>query len=140
NASKRFGDFDVTFGLGWRRFADTASFDNPLGDIFSSFKSTNKDISTGQPLLNQFFHGPKTGIFGGVSWQSPIQGLQLLLELSGDAYTEQRERGGIDYRTPINVGFSYEPWNGLQIGAGYLYGSEFGFRVTFHLNPLDPEP
>ena len=140
NASKQFGDFDATLGLGWRRYSGFASFTNPLALIFPSFKQTDKSITTGQPLLDRFFHGPNVGLFGGVSWQTPIRGLQLLLELSGDKYQEQQEKGGIDVRTPLNFGFSYEPWTGVQIGAGYLYGSEFGVRVTFHANPFDPEP
>jgi len=139
-ASKRVGTLDFTLGMGWRRFSGFASFDNPLGQLFPSFKKTDNSVSTGVPLVGQLFHGPRAGLFGGVSWQTPIEGLQLLLEVSGDKYQTQQQRGAIDIRTPLNIGFSYEPWNGVQIGAGYLYGSAFGARITLHMNPFDPEP
>lgn len=137
-ASKHIGDFDVTAGLGWRRFGDgPITFPNPLGYIFPSFKARTGFEGTGVPLLNQFFHGPNVGVIGGVSWQTPIEGLQLIAELSGDDFTRETKVGSISVKSPFNFGFSYEPFSGIQIGGGYLYGTQFGVRVTFFANPFD---
>jgi hypothetical protein len=142
-ASKHFGVLDFTLGLGWRRLAGLETFPNPFGLLFPSFKaadSTAGSNGTGLPLTSQFFHGPDVGLFGGVSWQTPINGLALIAELSGDSYTREQQVGSIDIRSRVNVGLSYEPLAGLEIGGGYLYGSEWGMRITLHMNAFDPPP
>lgn len=140
-ASKQFGDLDFTIGMGWRRLSGgPAMFSNPLGEIFPSFKQGIRKVSTGLPLLSSFFHGPDAGLFGGVEWQTPIDGLSLIAELSSDSYDIERKVGSIKISMPINVGFSYEPIRGLELGAGYLYGTQFGMRVTLHMNAFDEPP
>jgi hypothetical protein len=143
-ASKQFGNFDFTLGLGWRSLASLATFPNPLGEIFPGFKkSTGKGgdgFTTGLPTLGAFFHGPNTGLFGGVTWQTPIDGLALILELSGDAYTIEQREGSLKVNSRVNLGFSYEPIQGLEIGGSYLYGSEFALRATLHMNAFEPAP
>lgn len=137
-ASKRIGDFDTTLGIGWHRFGGLASFNNPLGALFSSFKSTSNDFALGgTPSFKTSFHGPKAGLFGGIVWHTPIHGLALIVEASGDKYTRQQGNGAVNIRSPINFGISYEPWSGLQFGAGYLYGSQFGVRATLNFNAND---
>ncbi|MGN6147531.1 MAG: YjbH domain-containing protein, partial [Rhizomicrobium sp.] len=94
--SKRFGDFDATFGIGWRRFAGTGEFENPFTLIFPSFKEIDTSFGVGgAPDLKQFFHGPKAGVFGGLTWDTPIDGLRLIAELSGDKYTAQTASGKV---------------------------------------------
>lgn len=140
-ASKRWGDFDFTGGIGWRRFSGTFSFENPFALLFSSFKNiTGGPATGGAPRLGDFFHGQHAGLFGGITWQSPIDGLQLIAELSGDNFHHEREVGSIDLKSALNFGFSYEPWRGVQIGGAYMYGSQFGVRVTLHGNAFAPEP
>lgn len=140
-ASKKFENFDVSAGIGWRRFGGLAQFSNPFGLAFHSFKTDTNDFGQGgTPSLHSYFRGRKVGLFGGISWQTPINGLALIAEASGDRYTQEQRTGAINIRTPFNFGFSYEPWEGLQIGGGYFYGSQFGFRVSLHLNALDDQP
>ena len=139
-ASKKFGDIDVSAGLGWRGLAEFGTIPNPFGQLSDSFKRQSTDISTGAPLLKDFFHGPRTGFFGGVSWQTPIDGLSFMAEVSGEKYARERQVGALDYRSPLNFGFSYQMMDNLQIGGGYFYGSEYGLRVTVYLDPLAPEP
>ncbi|MBS0274815.1 MAG: YjbH domain-containing protein [Proteobacteria bacterium] len=139
--SKRIGDFDTTLGIGWRRFGGTAPFENPFGLIFPSFKTIDTSFGVGgAPDLKQFFHGPQAGLFGGITWDTPIDGLRLIAEVSGDKYTAQTTTGKVHLRSPLNLGFSYEPISGVQIGGGYLYGSELGVRLTIHFNPITNNP
>jgi len=139
--SKRFGDVDTTFGIGWRRFGDTGTFENPLALIFPSFKTIDTSFGVGgAPDLKQFFHGPHVGVFGGLTWDTPIDGLRLIGELSGDKYTAQTATGKVHIRSPLNFGLSYEPMPGVQIGGGWLYGSQFGVRLTIHFNPITSTP
>lgn len=140
-ASKHIGDFNVSGGIGWRRFSGIAQFDNPLGLIFPSFKNIDNNFGLGGvPSLNSFFHGPKIGLFGGVTWQTPIDRLAIIAEASGDQFTAEQKTGAINVRTPFNFGFAYTPWDGVQIGGGYFYGSEFGLRLTLSMNAFDEQP
>lgn len=140
-ASKHIGDFSLTGGLGWRRFGGIAQIDNPLGMIFPSFKQSDNNFGEGGvPSLNSFFHGPKVGFFGGATWQTPIDGLALIAEASGDQFTTEQKDGAIKVRTPFNFGFAYSPLRDLQIGGGYFYGSELGIRITLSLNAFDEQP
>ena len=136
-ASKHIGDFEPTAGIGWRRFGGTAVFSNPFGLIIPSFKQNPTFQGTGTPLLNQFFHGKDAGLIGGVSWQTPIKGLSLIAELSGDPYTVETRAGSINEKSRINLGFAYQPFDGMQIGGGWLYGTQFGIRVSFFTNAFD---
>ena len=139
-ASKQFGPVDFTMGIGWRRLAGLAAFPNPLGLIFPSFKQGIGQTSTGTLALGNFFHGKTAGLFGGATWQTPVDGLALIVELSGDSYLVEQQVGSIKINSRVNVGFSYEPIRGLEIGAAYLYGSEAAMRVTFHMNAFDDPP
>ncbi len=137
-ASKQVGDLDFTAGLGWGRLADNSTLPNPFGLVFSSFK-TRKSFSggTGGTVdFGQFFHGPKTGIFGGVAWQTPINGLQLLAEYSGDQYKEESfGPGGIKVRSPVNLGLSYRLYDTVAVSAGWFYGTTYGLTVNFNGDP-----
>ena len=132
-ASKHVGPLDLTAGMGWGRLADTNALPNPLGYIFSSFNTrTSSFVGTGGVVnVKQFFHGPKVGLFGGVIWQTPINGLSLLAEYSSDRYVaDGRFRNGTVVRSPVNLGLSYNVSDALSLSGGWFYGSTYGFRVT----------
>jgi hypothetical protein len=139
-ASKKFGPIDLTAGVGWRGLSGFSQFTNPFGLILKSFKTYNTSNAAGTPLVKDFFHGPKAGLFGGIAWNTPIDGLTLFAEASGEGYTRERQNGSLRYNTPLNFGFSYEVADNFQIGGGYFYGSEFGLRATLTLDPFAPEP
>ena len=138
-ASKNIGDFDVTAGLGWGRFADNATFANPLAHMFSSFKTrTHNGTLGGQIDFGSFFHGPDMGAFGGIIWHTPVENLNLTVEYSSDRYVGEHSFGGFRGRSPLNFGVSYEPFPGVTITAGWLYGYSFGGALTFSANPVHP--
>jgi len=140
-ASKHVGNLDFTLGLGWRRFSGLASFENPLSIISNSFlKVPSRGKGGGRPLISQFFHGPDVGLFGGVTWDTPIDNLTLIAELSGDNYTQQQLTGAIDVKIPVNLGFSYQPADDIQISGGWMYGTQWGIRVSVLLNGNTPPP
>lgn len=136
-ASKRFGPFDVSAGLGWGRLADRAAFENPFALAFSSFRTRPPFTGEGgQVDFGQFFHGRNVGFFGGVTWQTPVEGVDLLAEYSTDKYTAERSFGaGPKMRLPVNVGLAYRVWPSTTITAGWFYGSNWGAIVSFDLDP-----
>lgn len=135
-ASKQFWDFDVTAGLGWGRLAGDGTFDNPFGEIFQSFKTRKSAAGVGGTVdFGQFFHGPDMGLFGGVTWHTPIENLNLTLEYSSDKYLDETRKGNVKIRTPINIGITYQPFERTTIGAGWFYGTAIGGTLSFALDP-----
>ena len=74
-ASKQWGAFDTTLGIGWGRFAERGSFSNPLRVLDERFASRPSRRSTGgqqggEIRAKSFFRGD-VGFFGGVEYQLP---------------------------------------------------------------------
>lgn len=141
-ASKRFGDFDASVGIGWGRYGSSGTFGNPLTNVDDSFatRDTRTIEDTGQFNLGSYFSGPDMGIFGGIEYSppwKPLDGLKLQLEYSSDRYVQERAAQLIRYnvRSPINVGATYEALDGLEVGAHYLYGNTFGIRFALKADP-----
>lgn len=138
-ASKRFGDFDVTAGLGWGRLAGVDTFPNPFGLIFPSFNKRQRFTGQGGTVeFGQFFHGPSMGLFGGVVWNTPIENLDLIAEYSSDKYLEEQLGGAFKVRMPVNVGLSYRLYDIATVSAGWFYGTTYGLTVSLHADPTVP--
>lgn len=134
-ASKHVGPVDITLGMGWGRLADRAALNNPVGEILHSWltRGAQSAPGTGGALnFKEFFSGPKVGLFGGATWDTPIQGLRLMAEYSSDEYTRERSSSPRTFavRSPFNLGFSYQLSDGIQIGAGWYYGSSYGLTLS----------
>ncbi|MDE2135351.1 MAG: YjbH domain-containing protein [Alphaproteobacteria bacterium] len=137
-ASKHIGSLDFTAGLGWGRLAESGTLPNPFGYVSSSFKSRNVSTpSTGGTVnFGRFFHGPRTGVFGGAIWHTPVDGLSLLAEYSTDKYTREGAiPGGVKVRSPVNLGLSYQLVDALSVSAGWYYGSTYGFTIALRGDP-----
>jgi hypothetical protein len=146
--SKHIGDFDFIAGLGWGRLAGDDTMPNPFGYLSTSFKDRKPPPGDDTVDIGQLFHGPKTGVFGGVAWLTPIDHLQLIAEYSSDKYTtEGASPGGLKVRSPVNVGLSYSPIGVVSVTGGWMYGSTYGVTVslsgtptTVGLRPLNAPP
>lgn len=134
-ASKRWSDFDFTLGMGWGRLAQRASFANPLGQIFSSFKTRQSFLTAGNLNFGQFFHGPNVGLFGGVIWKTPIDDLELLAEYSSDKYNDEKLYGGTSAHSPLNIGAAYTLFDTVTLTGGWFYGSTYGVTASLSLDP-----
>jgi hypothetical protein len=143
-ASKRFGAFDVTGGMGWGRLASRPAFENPLIWISQKFATRPGDTGVGgTPLFTSLFRGPNVGLFGGVEWQTPIPKLTFKVEYSSDAYTEESkgnaQKAGQNYAPfPINVGLSYRFWSNVDVGVAYMNGKELSVNFSIALDPTQP--
>lgn len=139
-ATKHFGtDVVVTAGVGWGRLAGRGGFYNPFRAISDRFRDrAGFDGLGGTPNFGRYFQGEDASPFGGVTWNTPIEGLSLTAEFSPDRYLPERVNGPFDPRTGFNVGLDWRPIEGVELGAYYLYGSEFGMRLTLTGNPDRP--
>src|SRR5215469_11948122 len=127
-ASKRWGDFDFSLGLGWGRFGSRGTFENPFGLISHSFldRPPSNNPQGGGILFNTFFHGPEAGLFGGVEYDTPIRYLKFKVEYSSDTWPDDIG----NYRFPVNAGFSYRPLSWLDVGLSVMHGHYVGLRIS----------
>jgi hypothetical protein len=137
--SKRIGAVDLTLGAGWGRLADSGALPNPLAQIFPSFRQRADYTPTGGTVnFGQFFHGERTGLFGGATWYTPVEGLTLTAEYSSDRYT--REQSDVPrlftFRSPVNLGVAYRLNDTLSLNAGWYYGTTYGLTLTLAGNPF----
>jgi Exopolysaccharide biosynthesis protein YbjH len=141
-ASKHIGPLDITAGLGWGRLSDNNVMPNPFGKLISSFNTRKPASGLGGVVdFGEFFHGPETGVFGGVAWQTPIDNLSVLAEYSSDKYEgEGAFKGGLRVRSPANVGLSYRPLESFAVSAGWFYGTTYGFTVSVSADPTTTFP
>jgi hypothetical protein len=135
-ASKQFGAFDATLGMGWGRLGATALFDNPLGGLVKSFKT--RAVSTdagGVSNIKALFRGPSVGLFGGIVWRTPVDGLSLIAEYSSDKYTREESSGNFVPRGQINLGASYQLSSNITVGLDWLYGRSINGSISLQFDP-----
>lgn len=123
----------VTGGIGWGRFGSFNGFDNPLG-------SNDRPVYTpgdpgGDVNFDQFFRG-EAAFFGGVEYQLG-ETATLTAEYSSDGYVREVANGDFEKSSPWNIGLSYRPRPGYELGLAYVYGSEVAVRGTILLDPTE---
>lgn len=129
-ASKQLGPLDLSFGVGWGVLGSRGSISNPLrvaSERFDRREVRGGEDQGGSVNFGQFFKGEDIGFFGGVSYQTPIKGLQLIAEFDSDDNSEVVGRGD----NPYNFGLVYNPTPGLQITASYLGFEDLNLQATF---------
>jgi hypothetical protein len=136
-ASKQFGDLDTSLGIGWGRMGSSGLFNNPLAELFPSFKTrvSYRGVA-GQAEFQTFFHGPKVGLFGGAVWHTPLDGLSLLVEYDSDTYQQERATGNLLSRSQVNYGLSYALTDSFTMGLGWLYGTTVGGNLSIKLDTV----
>jgi hypothetical protein len=133
-ASKRIGDVEASLGMGWGRLGTANTFRNPLRLLSDSFATPRVYGTPGGANFKTFFHGPTAGIFGGVSWHTPIDGLTLSAEMSSDAYEVESTRGNFKPRNQYNFGLNYAIRESTAINLAWLYGKSIAGSIVFQLD------
>ena len=140
-ANKRFGQTDVSFGLGWGRLAGDGDISNPARLISSRFDVRNAATGEGGELsLDNFFSGPEVGFFGGVSHQFSQLPLTAIAEYNPDQYDFDVSRGGLRPKSPISVGVQWDALPGVAITTSYQHGEELGVAFQFSLDSTEEPP
>lgn len=114
----------LTGGIGWGRLGGSPANREPLE-------------TPGGQLQGQTYFTGDSEFFGGIEWETPVEGLTLKAEYSPDPYTVE-VAGGFERKSDFNFGLSYRPNNLIELGAYYAYGSTFGVQLTFTGNPYEP--
>jgi hypothetical protein len=134
-ASKRFGPFDATLGMGWGYAGGRQDIDNPLGALYSKYKtrpaSTDSRTSSGKLNLSTYFRGP-AALFGGVQYQCPSGRWILKAEFDGNNYQNEPQSNDQNQSSPINLGVVYRLGKWLDLTAGFERGNQLMFGVTLY--------
>jgi hypothetical protein len=138
-ATKSFldGDLQVTGGVGWGRFAGVNTVDNPFCKLVNRLCDRERNTGRGGNVdIDSFFSGEDMGIFGGLRWRTPVDGLTLKAEYSSDDYEREETSGAFDRDIPLNFGLEYRLTDSIDVGAYYMYGSAVGVRLSLSGNPF----
>ena len=134
-----YGNFRLSGGLGWGRFASGSDLKNPLINLSKRFETRSGSAAGGgQVNVGQFFQGEHIGVFGGLVWDTPIAGLAVKMDYSQDDYFSEKRGGSFEQKIPLNFGVEYSGIEGMELGAYYMYGNAFGVRLTLTANPFYP--
>ncbi|MGL6412588.1 YjbH domain-containing protein [Aeromonas veronii] len=139
-ASKRYGPFDFTIGIGWGNMAESGNVKNPFCEYKDSWCQRNNSFSGngGKFEFDNLFHGP-AALFGGVEYQTPWQPLRLKLEYDGNDYSKEFA-GHIYQDSPWNVGAVYRVFENMDSHLSWQRGNTLMWGVTFRTNFNDMKP
>ena len=128
--SKRFHKFDFTGGVGWGRFAGAKHFKNPLRAIshFDKVRPIDGNIANDP---SDWFTGQHVGVFGGFSYDLPIEGLTLTADWNSDRYYAEQIASNYNAPAPWSIGLQYQPVEYISAGIGVLGTDKIMGRVTF---------
>mgnify|MGYP001042532789 CR=1 FL=1 len=142
-ASRRYYDFDFSLGLGWGRLGSGGPIDNPLA------RDVAVSSGPGQFSVKSLFTSQQIGVFGGLTWDAPIEGLQLSAEYDPNDYKSEPFDNPQDVRFPVNIGAKYRLPGGAVAGLSYQRGNILSFQLGLAFNigapngipkVLDPRP
>lgn len=117
----------LTAGLGWGRLGGLKGYNGRTINIGKG----------GVPDTGNWFRG-QVKPFGGLEWQTPIEGLRLKAEYSSDAYAVESRQGVYQRKTSTNFGLEYDYNEAVKFGAYSLNGKQFALMVSLSFNPNNP--
>ncbi|CTT39232.1 TPA: YjbH domain-containing protein [Escherichia coli] len=142
-ASKRYGPFDFTLGIGWGNMAQSGNIKNPFCELKDSFcyRSDSYSGSGGNFEFNNLFHGP-AAIFGGIEYQTPWRPLRLKLEYDGNDYSREfaNRYSSLPQSSPINIGAVYRVFDNVETHLSYQRGNTLMWGITLRTNFNDLHP
>jgi len=132
-ANKRWGNWDASLGLGWGYLGKRGNVSNPLGLLGSQF-NTRPGADTGQGGTvsgNTMFRGAAS-VFGGVQWNTPLEGLILKAELDGNNYQNEPFGTVLPASSPFNWGAVYRYSPNADFSIAWERGERVSFGMTLH--------
>ena len=140
-ASQQIENFNISLGMGWGKYLNSNSFENPLSAISS--KLINRPVISenyntgGSPSYDMWFRGDAS-LFGGIEYVLPnTNGMSIKLEYDPFNYVDFSAKNvlGTSYNlrkkdSELNLGFSY-PFNKfITFGGSFIKGNTFNLTIT----------
>ena len=130
-ATKKFGETDLTFGVGWGRLAGDGLATNPLITFDDRFATRSAETGLGGDFsLGNFFSGSKIGVFGGVSHSFSSLPLTAKIEYNPDRYEWEVRRVQSTPRQPVSFGLDWHIIPGVDLRFSLQHGDEIGFGFS----------
>ncbi|HBV38965.1 MAG TPA: YjbH domain-containing protein, partial [Erwinia sp.] len=121
-ASKAWGPFDFTVGLGFGYLGNSGTVKNPFCEADSSYcYRSNSNGTAGSVSDKDLFKGP-AAVFGGIEYQTPWQPLRLKVEYEGNNYQDDFA-GRLEQKSKINAGAIYRLTDWADINVSYERGN-----------------
>ncbi len=133
--SKRYHNFDFTGGIGWGRFGSAAHFDNPLKIISDHFDQRRALDGEEPNTPNAWFTGEDVGLFAGLEYFLPYEGLSLKFDYGADRYIAEHDSFNFNAPAPWSAGISYSYKDRIN-GALAVQGTDKVMaRLSVQANP-----
>lgn len=136
-ATKAWGPFDFTLGLGWGYIGNSGTIKNPFCSASEKYcYRTEGNGTAGSVSRSDMFKGP-TALFGGIEYQTPWQPLRLKMEYEGNDYQDDFA-GRLEQKSKFNVGAIYRLTDWADVNVSYERGNTFmaGFTLRTNFNDL----
>lgn len=128
--SKRYKAFDFTGGIGWGRYGSAAHLDNPLKSLHSHFGKNRPSDGENPSGPALWFTGEKIGLFGGVEYFTPFEGLSFKLDIGADRYEAEKAAFAYNAPPPWAAGLNYSPVPWMALSVGTQGGEKIMGRVS----------
>jgi len=138
--SRRFWNVDASLGIGWGRLGGYGHLPNPLRLLGGRFRRDRDPYDPKSRGPKAWFSGRDVGLFGGLEWHTPIEGLSVKLEYSADSFrSEQQDDPAFVPGLPFNAGLAYRPWPWLDLGLGVEQGHRAMLRFAVRFDGKEHE-
>ncbi len=147
-ATKRFGNLDVSLGLGWGYLGQSGNVTNPFCKASDTYCQRGKSYkgSGGSVDFERWFKGP-AAVFGGIEYQTPYEPLRLKIEYDGNDYTgdfptfrgpKNPSPKSMPQDTPWNFGINYRISDWGDFKLSYQRGNTItaGFNLYTNFNDI----
>ena len=133
--TKKFGNFDITTGLGWGLLGSANNIYNPLKGLDKSFGIRNAELGQGGDFALKSWFSGATSLLGGIEYDLKRYGMRLKLEYdTSKPHLNRNPRADSKPSSNFNFGINYFPYNWLTLFAGLERGSEFRFSFSIKGN------
>jgi len=149
-ASKQWGRFDFTFGMGWGYLASRGNVSNPLTLLSERFEDRNASTGQGGEFsIGNYFSGDRASLFGGVEYHAPWAPMVFKVEYDGNDYQSEPQDNDQPASSALNFGVLYKVNEAFDISLGWERGEEVMLGFSLHTNfildaeqpkVLDPKP
>lgn len=132
--SKRWRDFDFTGGIAWGRLGSEGTLSNPFKKFsrhFSHDRNFNSETPNG---ANDWFTGEEIGLFAGVEYFTPLDGLSVKAEWGADSY--EADQAAVNFKAPApwSLSLNYAPYEWMDVSAGMVGTDKIFARLSFQGN------
>lgn len=132
--SKRWNDFDFTAGIAWGRLGSAGHLPNPFARLGGHFDKDRDYNDEHAAAPSDWFTGKEIGLFGGIEYFTPLEGLSIKADIGADRYPAERRQFDFNTPAPWSIGFNYNPKPWFGFGVSALGTDKIMARLSFQDN------